>query len=297
MKVRRVFNILLVVVLLLLLIGCGKKNDDNNDNGNNDNDDNKEKVTYRITASSSVEVGKGLSETANIQVYEGIKKVENPLEYIIVTIDNGSIATFDNGFVGGLEIGNTLMTITCKKDKTVQKLVSITVKEPDSGEVQEHPIEATFGNLNETMTVSETQYIEFEYTCDGEVTVEITSSNEDVISIKKTEDGKYKVVPENKGESTITVALYSSSDNKVKEYNIQVFSNFSPITYELYGGVLPEGAPTEYEEGFNTELMNPVKPGYTFLGWTVGGTGTDYVTAVPENITGPVKIYANWKID
>ena len=69
------------------------------------------------------------------------------------------------------------------------------------------------------------------------------------------------------------------------------------FTYELYGGVLPEGAPTEYEEGCNTELLNPIRPGYTFLGWTVGSTGTDYVTAVPENITGPVKIYANWKID
>ena len=179
----------------------------------------------------------------------------------------------------------------------MQRTVSITVKEPDSGEVEDHPIEATFGTLKETMTVSEVQYIEFEYSCDGEVTVEITSSNEDVISIKKTEDGKYKVVPENKGEATITVVLYSSSDNKVQEYNIQVFSNFSPITYELYGGVLPEGAPTEYEEGFNTELVNPVKFGYTFLGWTIGSTGTDYVTAVPENITGPIKIYANWQAD
>ena len=292
MKMRR--YILLIVFVLLLLIGCGKKVDDGD---NSDDTGSQEKIKYRITALDSVEVGKGLSESINLAVYEGIEKVDNPLEYIIVTIDNGNIATFDNGFVGGLEIGKTTMTITCKKDKAVQKLVSITVKEPDSGEVEDHPIEATFGTLKETMTISEVQYIEFEYTCDGEVTVEITSSNEDVISIKKTEDGKYKVVPENKGESTITVALYSSSDNKVQEYNIQVYSNFSPITYELYGGVLPEGAPTEYEEGCNTELLNPIRPGYTFLGWTVGSTGTDYVTAVPENITGPVKIYANWKID
>ena len=69
----------------------------------------------------------------------------------------------------------------------------------------------------------------------------------------------------------------------------------SAITYNLDGGLLPEGYVTEYVEGEVVVLPVPTKEGFDFLGWSSVQGGTSYITEVPATATGEFVVYANWK--
>ena len=69
----------------------------------------------------------------------------------------------------------------------------------------------------------------------------------------------------------------------------------SAITYNLDGGLLPEGYVTEYLEGEVVVLPVPTKEGFDFLGWSSVQGGTSYITEVPATATGEFVVYANWK--
>ena len=69
----------------------------------------------------------------------------------------------------------------------------------------------------------------------------------------------------------------------------------SAITYNLDGGLLPEGYVTEYLEGEIVVLPVPTKEGFDFLGWSSVQGGTSYITEVPATATGEFVVYANWK--
>ena len=69
------------------------------------------------------------------------------------------------------------------------------------------------------------------------------------------------------------------------------------IEYDLAGGTLSKGNPTQYSsagEGFT--LNNPTREGYTFIGWT--GTGLNEPTVnvtLPKGSTGNRSYTANWE--
>ncbi|MBR4760438.1 MAG: family 16 glycosylhydrolase [Lachnospiraceae bacterium] len=68
------------------------------------------------------------------------------------------------------------------------------------------------------------------------------------------------------------------------------------ITYELDGGINAQDNPLAYTSGSDSiALAAPVKDGYTFLGWTLGKAGTDYITSIAAGQTGSITLYANWK--
>ena len=67
---------------------------------------------------------------------------------------------------------------------------------------------------------------------------------------------------------------------------------YSSISYELNEGVLPEGAPTQYEEGQGVaELPVPTKEGHVFDGWYIG---EEKVTSISAEQTGDVVLTAKW---
>ena len=96
-------------------------------------------------------------------------------------------------------------------------------------------------------------------------------------------------------QTTVTIPTGSTG-------NLSYTANWTPITYsityDLAGGALPAGQsnPTTYniETGTFT-LINPVRDGYRFDGWT-GSNGTtpqDTVT-IPTGSTGDLNYTANW---
>lgn len=67
------------------------------------------------------------------------------------------------------------------------------------------------------------------------------------------------------------------------------------ITYNLYEGSLPEGAPTYYYEGTPLILPIPKKENYKFLGWSFSNSFSEYVTEISSNQIGDITLYAHWQ--
>ncbi len=67
------------------------------------------------------------------------------------------------------------------------------------------------------------------------------------------------------------------------------------ISYVLYGGVLPEDAPTSFIEGVGVELVNPEKDGCEFLGWKLSMNSSTYVTSISASVTTDCTLYAIWQ--
>ena len=81
--------------------------------------------------------------------------------------------------------------------------------------------------------------------------------------------------------------------------DITLYANFADIkhaiTYELDGGTLGAKSPVEYVQGEETQLVNPTKEGYTFLGWSTVEGSTTYITKIASSLKADVKLYANWE--
>lgn len=69
------------------------------------------------------------------------------------------------------------------------------------------------------------------------------------------------------------------------------------ITYDLGGGTLSLPNPTTYTEYTpDITLNNPTRPGYTFLGWTVGDDATPETTfVIKKGTTGNLSFTAHWQ--
>ena len=77
--------------------------------------------------------------------------------------------------------------------------------------------------------------------------------------------------------------------------NVNTYS----ITYQLNGGSLPSGQsnPTSYTDASpDITLNNPVREGYTFMGWTGNnGTTPETTVTIPTNSIGNRTYIANWE--
>lgn len=79
---------------------------------------------------------------------------------------------------------------------------------------------------------------------------------------------------------------------------VTLYANWKPvkyhITYKYYGGTMPSGRnPSYYSVESSFVLKEPVRRGYTFLGWyTEYGTR---VESIEPGRTGPITLYARWE--
>lgn len=93
----------------------------------------------------------------------------------------------------------------------------------------------------------------------------------------------------------VTMSLVSAMGEDEEGSNSMLRTSY-PIFYVLNGGTNAQGNPSSYIEGEGSAvLLAPVKDGYTFLGWTIGAEGTNYITAIGKDQKGEVTLYANWE--
>ena len=73
-------------------------------------------------------------------------------------------------------------------------------------------------------------------------------------------------------------------------------ANTYKIEYELYGGKIAAGNPTEYTYGQGAVVTNkPTKANFTFGGWSYNGTiNNDDVMKIGVSSSGNIKLYAHW---
>jgi uncharacterized repeat protein (TIGR02543 family) len=71
------------------------------------------------------------------------------------------------------------------------------------------------------------------------------------------------------------------------------------ISYVLHGGTNNPANPASYTTSDTTDLANPSKTGYTFLGWFEADSGTPgtAITQIPAGSTGDISLDARWEIN
>ena len=74
-------------------------------------------------------------------------------------------------------------------------------------------------------------------------------------------------------------------------WNISTYT----ISYNLNGGAKGSNAPTSGESGSTVSVSNPTKTGYTFIGWTVLGTGASISGTSLTIGTSDITLSANWE--
>ena len=115
-------------------------------------------------------------------------------------------------------------------------------------------------------------------------------------------DAKGKNLLELEGSAYDISGLTTKNNATVTLYAIWNANQY-PINYDLQGGTVGKNAPTVSIYEKDISLVNPVKEGYTFLGWTTDTvdaslmykTGTPYVTKIKKDNKTPINLIANWK--
>ncbi len=73
-------------------------------------------------------------------------------------------------------------------------------------------------------------------------------------------------------------------------HNINYVLNDSPTAPATHA----DGYPTTFTQGEGVKLLNPKRPGYAFLGWSLDENGKNKITSIPATAVAQVTVYANW---
>ena len=88
-------------------------------------------------------------------------------------------------------------------------------------------------------------------------------------------------------------AVTSNKLSIVSTYNI----TYKDVGGTDFSGVHGANAPSTYEIGKETTLVNPTKSGYTFKGWFTASDGSgDAITKIASTQKGDIVLYAKWEV-
>ena len=256
MKIFKRLVVLLVVVLLFGLTSCNKP-------GNNT--PKLEEVTFNNMVTSMT---KGDEFVVEYSKQEGVSSS--------FSSSNESVAKIEGNKVTALSIGEFTLTATFtlgEETKTYEFKIKV------SGKEFTITYELDGGTLPEGAPTA--------YTEGSKVTLpKPTKEGYEFLGWTLSESSGVGYITEITEEKTGNVTLYANwSKNPV----------YSSINYVLDGGVLPEGAKAEYEEGKAYLLPIPTKEDYEFLGWSMTEGASAYVMTLSSDQTGDVTVYAHWK--
>lgn len=231
----------------------------------------------------------GDTVTLNPIVENGVIEAAN----LVWSIEDGTVASCENGVVKALAEGNTRVNVYYVNDPSVSAIVIIKVTE-----VEYFP-NVTFATVDDEMIVDSTQIIL--PTIEGtnfDAVVSYESLHEEIATVD--ENGLVTAI--DKGATTIIVRIAELNNlTNYREYRfvINVVEPSYVIVYELNGGENNDNNVNIFKSReCPITLEEPTKEGYTFMGWYTDpectiGNEIDTITA---SMTHNVTVYAKWEI-
>lgn len=213
-----------------------------------------------------------------------------PVKEVTWTSSDESVATVDeNGNVTAIGKGTALITAT-----TVSPY---------------HETASCQVMVGKFRLTTQAEQGELQYTSDagGSDTDNEIFEEDDSITIQPVPDKGYQLKEDSlracrTDDETVSVDMEGNTF-RMPDYDVTVKAVFEPVSYsiiyEMEGGALEEDTinPDAYTiESKEITLNNPVRDGYSFVGWTGTGLGgTQAVVKIPSGSTGARKFTAVWK--
>ncbi len=208
---------------------------------------------------------------------------EADIELVYESLDE-SIVLYEDGVVYPVAMGKTKVKVYYDEDPDIYSTAEITVIKAALPEFK----------LEESMTVLKGDEKQIGYKLENnlsEALATFTVDEESAGIVSVTKEGKVTALAV--GEATINVLVSDYEESYETSIKVVVVESDFAISYDLDGGVLPEGAITGYcALNLPIPLPTPTKVGYEFKGWELNGK---VVEALPVGTYGDVSVKAVWE--
>lgn len=273
LNIRKRFFLLLTIVGLLFGIAACTNNDDYV-RLSFDND------VYEVKVGQTIDVTPIVNKGSNVGAVT--------IEY---TSYDDQIASYSNGKLQGLRVGETVIKVVCSEKPVAYDVATVRVVANSLPEVE-------FELLQQNMLKGTTQTLKYHFVPEyGNALMSFTSANPEIATID--ENGVITGVA--KGTAVIIARATDELDSsQYRDYTfvVEVLEVDFAITYELNGGTNDPTNPAGYNVlNLPIILKDATKLGHNFVGWYDNPefSGSP-ITEIAANSTGDMTLYAKWEV-
>lgn len=273
LNIRKRFFLLLTIVGLLFGIAACTNNDDYV-RLSFDND------VYEVKVGQTIDVTPIVNKGSNVGAVT--------IEY---TSYDDQIASYSNGKLQGLRVGETVIKVVCSEKPVAYDVATVRVVANSLPEVEFEP-------LQQNMLKGTTQTLKYHFVPEyGNALMSFTSANPEIATID--ENGVITGVA--KGTAVIIARATDELDSsQYRDYTfvVEVLEADFAITYELNGGTNDPTNPAGYNVlNLPIILKDATKLGHNFVGWYDNPefSGSP-ITEIAANSTGDMTLYAKWEV-
>lgn len=273
LNIRKRFFLLLTIVGLLFGIAACTNNDDYV-RLSFDND------VYEVKVGQTIDVTPIVNKGSNVGAVT--------IEY---TSYDDQIASYSNGKLQGLRVGETVIKVVCSEKPVAYDVATVRVVANSLPEVEFEP-------LQQNMLKGTTQTLKYHFVPEyGNALMSFTSANPEIATID--ENGVITGVA--KGTAVIIARATDELDSsQYRDYTfvVEVLEADFAIIYELNGGTNDPTNPAGYNVlNLPIILKDATKLGHNFVGWYDNPefSGSP-ITEIAANSTGDMTLYAKWEV-
>lgn len=273
LNIRKRFFLLLTIVGLLFGIAACTNNDDYV-RLSFDND------VYEVKVGQTIDVTPIVNKGSNVGAVT--------IEY---TSYDDQIASYSNGKLQGLRVGETVIKVVCSEKPVAYDVATVRVVANSLPEVEFEP-------LQQNMLKGTTQTLKYHFVPEyGNALMSFTSANPEIATID--ENGVITGVA--RGTAVIIARATDELDSsQYRDYTfvVEVLEADFAITYELNGGTNDPTNPAGYNVlNLPIILKDATKLGHNFVGWYDNPefSGSP-ITEIAANSTGDMTLYAKWEV-
>lgn len=273
LNIRKRFFLLLTIVGLLFGIAACTNNDDYV-RLSFDND------VYEVKVGQTIDVSPIVNKGSNVGAVT--------IEY---TSYDDQIASYSNGKLQGLRVGETVIKVVCSEKPIAYDIATVRVVANSLPEVEFEP-------LQQNMLKGTTQTLKYHFVPEySNALMSFISANPEIATVD--ENGVITGVA--KGVAIIIARATDELDeNQYRDYAfvVEVLEADFAIQYELNGGTNDPSNPAGYNVlNLPIVLKNATKLGHNFVGWYDNPEfNGNPITEIAANSTGDITLYAKWEV-